>query len=170
MLKHSGDTFVRDSGIQVKSGRKWKAAEATEVAEQEVRFRDVIGATQTGRHGFGYGSSRVWWSSASDRQRRDLVVREVHDKEEAARYHTAVQQSQQGQWTAWEEALQRSITWSDIWHMPSFRLSFIIRAAYDQLPTSENLVKFKLATDKPCGMCGGAQALKHVLSTCKEAL
>ena len=62
MLKHSGDSFVRDSGIQVKSGRKWKAAEATEVAEQEVRFRDVVGATQTGRHGLGYGSSSVWWS------------------------------------------------------------------------------------------------------------
>ena len=42
MLKHSGDSFVRDSGIQVKSRRKWKAAEATEEAEQEVRFRDVV--------------------------------------------------------------------------------------------------------------------------------
>ena len=35
MQKHSGDSFVRDSGIQVKSGRKWKAAAATEVAEQD---------------------------------------------------------------------------------------------------------------------------------------
>ena len=72
MLSYSSDDCVRSSKVKLKSGRKWKAAAATVEAEQDAKFKDVIGATQSGRQGFGFDQSRILWASASDRQRRIL--------------------------------------------------------------------------------------------------
>jgi len=170
MLRFSGDPNIERARIQVKSGRKWKAAWAFADAEERVRFKEVTGATQVGRHGLGFDPARVWWSSASDKQRRDLIVQEVHSQEEAARFQMAVQQGQQGQWTSWDDTLQRALSWDDMWQMSSFRLGFVIRAVYDQLPSSDNLAKWNKCADKKCGLCGGTQTLKHVLSACKQSL
>ena len=78
-----------------------------------------------------------------------------------------MQQGQQGQWTTWNEALQRSISWS----MPSLRLSFVIRFLFDQLSSRDNLRKYGLVEDgNRCVLYGGVQTLRHVLSSCKYAL
>ena len=66
--------------------------------------------------------------------------------------------------------MQRSLSWADIWRMSPRRLGFIIRAVYDQLATAENLTKWKLSQGRSCGMCGEPQTLKHVISSCREAL
>ena len=170
MLELSGDCSIKEAKVQLKTGRKWKTVDALTEAEERVKFQEVAGASQVGRHGLGYGPPRVWWSSATVRQRRDLILQEVHGLEEVGRYQMAVQQGQQGQWTSWEEALQRSLSWSDMWNMAPLRLGFMIRAVYDQLPTSDNLAKWNKTQDKKCGLCGGSQTLKHVLSACKQSL
>src|SRR5215475_8797733 len=100
-----------------------------QLAEEIAKFRDVMGETQTNRQGLGFGSEkRVWWSKATDQEKRQLVIQEVRNDAENARHQIAVQQGQQGQWTTWEDAMQRSLSWSDIWHLAPLRLGIVIRA------------------------------------------
>ena len=54
--------------------------------------------------------------------------------------------------------------------MAPLRISFIIRAIYDQLPTRANLAKWKLTQDDKCPLCGGVETLNHVLSACRVSL
>ena len=42
-------------------------------------------------------------------------------------------------WTNWEAVINRVITWADMWRIPQARLSFLIRATYDTLPSPWNL-------------------------------
>ena len=171
MLTHSKDITISSAATKLKSGRKWKVAQATDQATEAAKFKEILGATQTNRHGLGFGQEKtVWWSQASDKERRELVLDEIRHVEETSRVQTAVQQRQQGQWTTWEQALQRSLSWNDIWHMAPLRLSFIIRAVYDQLPTGVNLAHWNVEQGVKCALCGGTETLSHVLSSCKEAL
>ena len=88
-----------------------------------------------------------------------MVIQEVRNEEDN-------KQSQQGQWTSWEEALQRSTTWNG-----STQVEFLIRSTYDQLPSKSNLVKWKKESDPTCPLCNEKpQTLEHVFSSCKIAL
>ena len=100
---------------------------------------------------------------------RDMVLSEIRKGEDKARMQRAVQQVQQGQWTTWEDATQRSLTWNEMWHMAPLKLSFIIRATYDLLPTKANLAKWYQENEK-CPLCGACKTLKHILNGCKFTL
>ena len=108
-----------------------------------------------------------WWSKTKGKAKRDLVIQEIREEEERARFEKAVQQSQQGQWTAWESALQRSLSWNDLFHMAPLRISFILRSVYDLLPSNANLVKWKKTDDPSCPLCKERQTVEHVLSSCR---
>ena len=99
-----------------------------------------------------------------------MIIGEIRHMEDEKRIQKAVQQPQQGQWTSWDNALQRSLTWNDIWHMAPLRISFLIRAVYDLLPTNANLVRWGKKDDATCPLCQGRQTTEHVLSSCKVAL
>ncbi|GFN98801.1 polyprotein [Plakobranchus ocellatus] len=90
------------------------------------------------------------------------------NKEDSARVQKAVQQ--QGQWTNWDTAIQRSLTWNDIWHMAPLRISFLIRSVYDPLPSNANLVRWGKKDYPTSKVCEGWQTTEHVLSSCKVAL
>ena len=78
---------------------------------------------------------------------------------------------QQGRWLKWEAARNRVMKWSEIWQMEGYRLSFILRAVYDVLPSPSNLCRWGLRSDPGCTLCGGPVAnLEHVLSSCQSAL
>ena len=69
------------------------------------------------------------------------------------------------------QALQRSISWNNIWQMAPLKLSFLIHSTYDQLPSKSNLVKWKKESDPTCSLCNEKpQTLEHVISSCKTAL
>ncbi|GFO02004.1 polyprotein [Plakobranchus ocellatus] len=55
-----------------------------------------------------------------------MIIDEIRNKEDSTRVQKAVQQPRQGQWTKWDTAIQRSLTWNDIWHMAPLRISFLI--------------------------------------------
>ncbi|GFO12586.1 reverse transcriptase [Plakobranchus ocellatus] len=93
--------------------------------------------------------------------------KEIKNKEDYTRVQKAVQQPQQGQWTNWDTAIQRPLTWNDIWHMAPLRISFLIRSVYDLLPSNANLVRWGKKDDPTCPMCQDRQTTKHVLSSCK---
>ena len=82
---------------------------------------------------------------------------------ERERVTKAVQQSQQGRWATWEDVVQRSISWNEIWKMSPYRLAFVIRSIYDQLPSRDNLRRWGLTEDCKCELCGESETLHHVL-------
>ncbi|KAK3733166.1 hypothetical protein RRG08_046087 [Elysia crispata] len=95
-----------------------------------------------------------------------MVSNEVRLNEDSRRFQKAVQQPQQGQWTNWDNALQKFLTWNEIWHMAPFRISFLI----DLLPSNANLVRWGKREDPTCPLCQGRQITEHVLNSCKFAL
>ena len=82
----------------------------------------------------------------------------------------ALSQRQQGRWTTWEGVVNRTIKWSDMWKMPQARLSFLIRATYDTLPSPSNLSRW-YGSEENCQLCNAPNpSLQHILSSCKTAL
>lgn len=59
--------------------------------------------------------------------------------EETAMYAIAVALAKQDCWMNWESAEKRKLPWSEICGMEAHRLSFIIPATYDVLPSPINL-------------------------------
>ena len=169
MLEDSEDPVVRAVQPTVKTGRKWKAEEAVNLAKESLKMKEVTGHTQCDRKGLG-SSGMKWWSKTEGKERRDMIIEEIRQSEDSERIQKAVQQPQQGQWTSWESALQRSLTWNDLWHMAPLRISFLIRAVYDLLPTNANLVRWGKSEDPTCPLCQGRQTTEHVLSSCRAAL
>ena len=117
------------------------------------------------------GSSKTgWWSNAKGKQERDQVINELRRYEDFRRVQKAFLQSQQGQWTNWENVLQKSLSWKDNWHMAPLRLSFLIRSVYDLLPSNANLVVWGKKEEATCPLRQGRLTTGHVLSPCKIAL
>ena len=50
------------------------------------------------------------------------------------------------------------------------KLSFLIKAVYDVLPTPVNLHAWGLTTSDRCRACGKTASLKHILTGCEYAL
>ena len=53
-----------------------------------------------------------------------MVIKDVKSEMDNKRFLKRVQQSQQGQWTNWEETLQKCITWNDILADSSSQVEF----------------------------------------------
>ena len=169
-LRQSSDHLVRTAGAKVRTGRAWKAEECVDNAISRLKHKELVGATQQGRHGLGWGEPTKFWSKASAKDRKAMVVTEVTRMEEDKFHVKSVGQCQQGQWTKWEGVLPRSVGWNDIWKMPQARLSYLIRSTYDTLPSPSNLARW-YGAEENCGLCGAAPGnLRHILSGCRTAL
>ncbi|KAI8516566.1 hypothetical protein Bbelb_051470 [Branchiostoma belcheri] len=168
-LRDSKDPVVRDIQPEVRSGRKWTAIAAVEEAEARLKHKDVVGATQTGRQGLGL-IPRKWWSSSTNKERREMVVQEVREIEEEKRGAIAAGQAKQGMWTTWEGVEPRNISYSVLWQMEPLRISFLWRSVYDLLPTPANLSRWYDDQSDCCTACGQKGTLKHILSACPAAL
>src|SRR4029434_8669667 len=134
-------------------------------------------------------STRRWWAESrqgalalggemrlfcgpelAGRRGRILFVSEGTKMAEEEYRVKAVAQGQQGRWTTWEGVAGRVVSWADFWKLPQARLSFLIRATYDTLPSPRNLQQW-LGTEQACDLCGTINAsLQHTLSGCKTAL
>lgn len=151
-LRDSPDPFVQHSKAQVRTGRKWDAMQAIDQAINRLKHQEIVGVLQPGRTGLGWGSAPKMWSKATRKETKDLVISEVVKMEEECYKIRAVGQQQQGRWTTWEAVINRAITWKDMWRMPQARLSFLIRATYDTLPSSRNLHLW-YGTEETCQLC-----------------
>jgi uncharacterized protein YqiB (DUF1249 family) len=96
MLCESADDVIRAVQPTLLTGRNWKVNEAVSTARENLEMKEKIGYTQTNRRGFGHGDIG-WWSKASVRERRDMVVQEIREAENSKRFQKAVQQRQQCQ-------------------------------------------------------------------------
>lgn len=168
-LAESKDNAIRAAAPTPITGRKWSAKLATQQAKSALHHGDIVGQVQHGKGGFGLGEKRPSWNRASSIERRKLVVNEIHRQEESVRYAKAVSQAKQGQWTRWEGVEKRKINWKDIWEMETSRMSFLIRATYDVLPTPKNLNQW-FGEDPLCPLCAVPATLRHILTGCKVSL
>ena len=169
-LRDSPDPSVRNTNVQVRTGRKWNAMQTVDQAIIRLKHQEMVGQLQSGRAGFGWGTPVMMWSKASKKERKDLVISEVVKMEEESYKIKAVGQQQQGRWTNWEAVVNRVITWADMWRIPQARLSFLIRATYDTLPSPWNLHVW-YGTEAACKLCDSQNAgLHHILSGCNVAL
>ena len=168
MLEDSEDPVVKTVQPTIKTGRKWKVVEAVDDAKECLKIKEVIGQTQIDCKRLGSTVTKRW-SKQEGKKRRDTVINEIRMNEDSRRVQKAVQQPQQGQWTNWDNALQKSLTWNNTWHMAPLRISFLIRSMYDLLPSNENLVRWGKKEDPTCPLCNGRQITEHVLSSCKVA-
>ena len=89
-----------------------------------------------GRHAVGFKDFAKWSCSAV---RARLINQERRREIERISHKKAVQQSQQGRWTTWEDMVQCSISWNEIWGISPYRLAFVIGPIFDQLPPKDNL-------------------------------
>ena len=138
MLRDSPDLLVKKAQPSVIIGQKWKAKIAVENAESALRMEEIIGTVANEKAGLGLHPQH-WWSKESTLNRRKMALEEIHHLEEVRRFPAAVGQRKQGVWTNWENAKDRAVTWSDLKHMEPKKLSFLIKAVYDVLPTPVNL-------------------------------
>ena len=165
MLRDSRDLLVKNAQPSVITGRKWKAKVAVENAESALRMKEIIGTVANGKAGLGV-QPQCWWSKESTANRRKMVSEEIHHLEEVRRFATVVGQKKQkqGAWTTWESAKGRAVIWRDLKYMEPKKLSFLIKAVYDVLPTPVNLHTWGLTTSDRCRACGKTASLKHILT------
>ena len=127
LLEDSEDLVVKTVQPTINMGRKWKVVEATDQATESLKIKEVIVQTQTDRMGLG-SPVTMWWSKTEGKEKRDMAINEVRQNEDSRRVQKAVQQPQQGHWSNWDNALQKSLTWNDSWHMAPLWISFLIRS------------------------------------------
>ena len=168
MLDDSKDEVIKSLKPTLKTGKKWKAKDTIRIAKVNLTFKEIIRQIQTMRQGLGT-NKKQWWSKTTSKNHQDMIIQNVRSEVDNKRFLKGVQQSQQGQWTNWEETLQK-LTWNDIWQIAPRKLSFLIRSMYNQLSSKNNLFKWKKERDPMCPLCNKPQTLEHVLSSCKTAL
>ena len=126
------------------TGPKWKAKITVDNAESVLMMKEIISTVANGIASLGLHPQR-WWSKESMGNRRKMLLEKIH-LEEVKCFNTAVGQRKQGAWTKWESAKDRAVTWRDLKHMEPKKLSFLIKAVYDVLPTPVNLHAWGLTT------------------------
>lgn len=107
--RESKDPKLFQAGIEVRTGRKWRAKEAVDQAESRLCHKELVGAVATGRAGLGTIPT-TQYKKLKGKERRDQVQLEVRAGIEEQRASQWVGLRQQGAWTKWEEATDRKIS------------------------------------------------------------
>lgn len=146
--RDSQDQLTREAGVRTRSGRKWAASTAINQAECSLMTKDIIGNPCIGRQGLGTAYFQQW-SKSTPREKRTMIQDEVRNLEEEARRAKSIELATQGAWTRWNLP-KRAITWSELWRLEPFCISFLLQAVYDTLPTPVNLHRWGMREDPLC--------------------
>ena len=88
-----------------------------------------------GRAGLGMFPTPPRHRECKGKEKRRQIQEEVRTAVEEGRTSRAAGLRQQGAWTRWEHAMDRKVTWTDLWQSEPHRISFLVRAVYDVLPS-----------------------------------
>ena len=135
-FEESKDPCIRNAEIRVDAGRKANTISAVKEAKERLRMVEITGIANKGKEGLGL-TKRRYYSKSTKSERRDMIVQTVRDKEEESRMVKRTNLSKQGASTRWEVP-QRRVKHDDVLRMSDTRLSFLIKAVYDLLPTPAN--------------------------------
>lgn len=167
--RESSDPRVALAGIEVRTGRKWRAAEAVDIAVSRLQQRVIVGAVAQGRAGLGSSRTPNYYK-AQGKEKRSLILEEVRAGVEEKRTSQVVQLRQQGAWTRWEQAVARKVTWNELWKAEPQWIKFLIRAVCNVLPSPSNLFTWGKVETPGCLLCQKRGTLEHILSCCPKAL
>ena len=82
------------------------------------------------------------------RKRQTLVQEEVQASVEGEQISRAV--AKQGAWTRWEQVMEQSVTWKEIWQWDPQRIKFLIKGVHNVLPSPSNLFTWGKAERPAC--------------------
>ena len=108
ILDDSKDKVIKSLNPPLKTGKKWKVRDTIRSAKVNLAFKETVGHTQTGRQGLGM-EEKQQWSKTISKNHQDMVIQDVKSEVDNNKFLKEIQQFQQGQWTNWEETLQKSI-------------------------------------------------------------
>lgn len=145
-----------------------KDREKVEGSSYSLENRNLTEAQ--GHSGCSGSLARTQDDLASRRQRQRLVQEEVRASVEEEWTSRAMAMRQQGAWMKWEQAMERSVTWKNIWHWNPQRIKFLIQGAYDVLPSPSNLFTLGKIEKPTFPLCSKAGTLEHILRGCPKAL
>ena len=166
-LTNSKDTCISGAKIIIDGGRKVNTPKEVEEAEYKLRMKDMTGRGNIGHEGLGLRKTQYYHKS-SEKEQRDMVVKEIRNKEEERRRVKIIGQGQQGAMTRWEVPEQR-LSHRDIINTSETRIKFLTKAVYDLLPTPANKNKW-FGEEAKCNLCNERGTLNHILTGCKTAL
>ena len=166
-FQESRDECIKNAGIVVDAGTKANTPAEVKEAKSRLRVQELVGVPNKGKEGLGM-RKRQYYSSSSTKQKRDMIVKTVREKEEECRVVKMTNFPNQGANLRWEVP-QRQVKHNDIIKASDERLKFLIKSVYDLLPTPANKNRW-FNTEEKCLLCGLDGTLAHILSGCKVAL
>ncbi|KAI2648768.1 Homeobox protein ceh-38 [Labeo rohita] len=166
-LTESQDAVTQAAAPRLVTGSKWNPTEAIQQAQFALSHGDIVGQVQQGRGGFGLGTTHMEQSNICSEKKTDSI--QGSTARGGTKIHKGCLTVQTGQWTNWENLEHHKLTWKDLWEMERSRLSFIIRATYDILPTPSNLNQW-IGEDPSCHLCQTPATLRHILVGYKTSL
>ena len=166
-FQESQDKCIQNAGIVVDGGRKANTPAEVNEAKSRLRVHELVGVPNKGKEGLGM-RKRQYYSTASKKTQRDMIVKTVREKEEESRIVKMTNFPSQGANLRWTVP-QRQIKHNDIIRASDDQLRFLVKSVYDILPTPANKNRW-YKTEERCLLCGGEGTLTHILSGCKVAL
>ena len=167
ILEESSDTCIKGAEIKIDGGSKANTPREVKEAKAKLRMKDITGIANIGNEGLGW-RRRKYYNNSNKKDRRDMIVKEVREKEEDRRRIHIASLAKQGASTRWEVPEKR-LSHQDIINSSETKLKFITKAVYDLLPTPANKNKWFNGEEK-CKVCGEEGTLNHILAGCKVSL
>ena len=130
-------------------------------------MQEITGTPNVGREGLGTRKAE-YYSTSSNKDRRQMIVKAVREKEEYQRVVNMTMLAKQGTHLKWEVP-QRRLNQADLTGMSEEKLKFLIKSVYDLLPTPANKNTW-FGTSETCLLCEESGTLNHILAGCKIAL
>ena len=168
ILETSKDACIAGAEISLDAGRKWKVSTSVDEAKSKLRIQEIAGIANRGKEGLGM-MHRQYWSAATTKERRGMIVQKTREAEEEKRLVKAAGLAAQGSNMKWN-CSQKILSERDINSMPESRLAFLVKAVYDLLPTPANKNRWYKTEEFKCQLCGETATLNHILTGCKVAL
>lgn len=98
LYRDSSDNKGSSAGIEVRTGRKWKAQEPINQAEARLRHSELVGTVASGWARLR-SNPRPHYNNSQGKERRQLIREEVRARVEEARCSRTVGMRRQGAWT-----------------------------------------------------------------------
>ena len=135
-----------------------------ESLERSVEFDRILGSAQQGRTGIGYLRSK------REQKPREKIISKMKQDAEAKRLIPLHDYKMQTPWLSWglDTMMRKDLSWRAILNDYSQRLlKFLLNAQSNTLPSPDNLRRWNLKRNVPCGLCGFKEAtLSHILAGC----
>ena len=143
-----------------------------EELESEAKVQQMIGNTQHGKQGLGFRKS--FRLSDSDKERRHQLCLIMQKDAEQKRLVILQKYEMQNSWLTWglSDMMLKDLTWNKILTGYSEKLlRFVLNSNLQSLASPDNLRRWKVANDIPCGLCTKPNVgLSHILAGCPWVL